>query len=693
MTEAYKVSVELELEDKFTAKLKEIAKKLEEAGEKVGEAGEGLKKYSEGGDSLVKMLNETTRSLTALGSNGGLKSAVSSFDRMANASAKIAQNMRAVQQAGAHVGGVIAHGSSNGGHGGLVGKPQFKTRKATSALAAEGAEGAEVAEAAGEVATVAEIAESGAAAGAVVAKKAFEVGAESFKKNADLERANYEIARIDTPESERPARIEHLKEKEFEDFKKFGFVTHGAIDPFAEAREEAYKAFSSQPSREKKEEFTDAVMPGAAEEARQGKIGLPEITAKLSEFVEQAHANSGKQAASLIDSAIQASKKTGTQLDEVVENAQLAGKALESAAESGSENASHFMLLIATMQHGKMLDTESRALLDTLSTDALPEKLDSKSDADKKRMEAGNELGLFEGDKAKFYQGDKIDLMSMVSIVAKARLESKLNKEEFKAKIIALFGTKNDIGERLASFVEEKGKANLEGLAEMPNAAGEKNSGKSSAGPEGISEKWDQLKADVTMALMNQTASFKKPVERLLDYALKASAGAVEFSQKHPDELMQIVKTGDFSIPVGDAVADWMNNRKKAESSFDLENGKKISAATLKKATETPAGGYLFASKYGKKPESAPAPLPGSLLPPPPVPQKPAEPATSGGKSKMQEIADNANNYVEKNFNFAFYLDGKEIAAHMIPANSNGTSSFNTAATRPSPNGSALGHK
>jgi hypothetical protein len=91
----------------------------------------------------------------------------------------------------------------------------------------------------------------------------------------------------------------------------------------------------------------------------------------------------------------------------------------------------------------------------------------------------------------------------------------------------------------------------------------------------------------------------------------------------------------------------------------DSPDASKLKSAEVPSFLQTIFGGkgeYAATgrSRAGLPRGTAAAELPDKALPAPPIPPKSGAPYATDEKSKMQKAADNANSYVEKNFNFAF---------------------------------------
>lgn len=548
MTEAYKVSVELELEDKFTAKLKEIAKKLKEAGETVGKAGDGLKKYSEGGNSFVDMLKKTADSLTALGVNEGLKAAVSSFDRMAAASASIAANMRAAQEDARRMGGATFHGQRHN-------KLSHPSGSVTSPTAEEAAGIAHEArnpkgEASALKSALKEFgAELAKEIGSKVAESARDALKDGVKKNADLEDVNKRTVQyMDVSKDERKGAMTWLSDLESGYLKNYSEATHGEKEPFAIAIQNASKVLAGKTPEQQKEmhEKLDATMPVAAYHTKMGDKELPEVTESFLKLGEGAQAEGIEKYKELIEATSAAVHELKmSDASGVADDAILASDALKNA----SGNYSSFMMLMATLRKSGAIDTESGHLIDAMATDALP--ADMKNPADKKRIEAGKYLGLYdEKGQAKFYGTDgKIDVGKELSIIAKAALESKKNpgkSKEFNQELQIVLAGKGEQGKNIAEFISRRNDNELEDIAAVSDNA-EKAKKKGSDFRQDFKEqvttndRLDKLKGNLNMSVMNSTVALTGPINLVLDKATGFSGWLEKFTKDHPNISLTVL--------------------------------------------------------------------------------------------------------------------------------------------------------
>jgi hypothetical protein len=329
MTEAYKVSVELELEDKFTAKLKEIAKKLEEAGETVGEAGEGLKKYSEGGNSFVEMLTKTAKSLTALGANEGLKAAVSSFDKMAAASASIAANMRAAQAEALRLGGTTFHGQ---GHN----KLSHPSSSAASPIAEEAAVAHEARNSKGEASGLKSAlkefgTELAKEIGSKIAEAATDALKDGIKKNADLADIN---KRTVQQKNVSDGQIDGLMNELTVQERGYQTKFHGDLKSYALAIQKTAEFHPRDTPEQRKagREFTDETVEISAYSAKNGDKGVAELAPLLEKFGKNANTTTTEDYKTLLESASAASHLKGVNISEIAEAGKSAIRASENAA-------------------------------------------------------------------------------------------------------------------------------------------------------------------------------------------------------------------------------------------------------------------------------------------------------------------------------------------------------------------------
>ena len=653
MSEAYKVGVELELEDKVTSGLKSMIDVLDEAGNKLEKFGLVMKELSTKGDSLADKLHEASKAAEELGKSHGLATAGGYLASMAAASKAIASNMTAAQRAGERMKGVISREARHGGYGvgpgGIAPRPGFASAEAGGA--AETAVETGLTEAGG-------LEGAALAGGMKVAEAAGNGLVDGYKANLQLDHTNRSIIQsmqVQPPESQREGVLKELRAQEEHYAKLYGFLTNGEIAPIAEARFAIAKEFIGRPKKEQ-DEMMEAVMPFAAFGVKQAHMELPEAVKMFSEFATKAGVQDEGKVVLLNNAATQAAHSTGVDVNKVIEGAEAANDALAAAA----DNAGHFTLLIAAMEKGGMMKSENVDFLNSVAKNPLPATLSNKSPADKRRIDVGNELGLYKDGRAQFFQGDKVDLMrllALLAVVAEARDKPKVKKAEFDAKLTTLFGS-GKMGADVVSFVENLRKSNRQDLREMPNTKQDSGFLNDFLKPNSDVEKGAQNITNENLALMNATIELKGPTTLVLDKSLKITSDAADFTEKHQD--------------FWDSQLSSLKTKLKDDGNFikNLFKGK-LSIAPILPEKSTP---------------------PEKPLPPPPVPKaRPGPVVPTPEKSRVQELLEDGSKPVDQGVHVSVYLDSKQISSYLISSTSQGPSGMNGTASLLRPGVSSLG--
>jgi len=395
------------------------------------------------------------------------------------------------------------------------------------------------------------------------------------------------------------------------------------------------------------------VMPFAAFGVKQANMKLPEAAQMLSEFATKGGAQDEGKAVLLFNAAAQAAHSMAVPFDKVVEGAESASEALNAAG----DKSGHFLLLIAAMEKSHMMNSESADFLNSMAKDSLPKTLLNKSPADKQRIEAGNKLGLYKKDQAQFFQGDKIDLMQLLAIIAEASSNRHIKKEELEAKLTTVFGT-GELGAQVVSFVRKLDTSSRQELREMPDTKREPSFLNNFLKPVSDVEKGAQIITNENLALMNATIELKGPTTLVLDKSLKITSDAADFTEKHQD--------------FWDSQLSSLKTKLKDDGNFikNLFKGK-LSIAPILPEKSTP---------------------PEKLLPPPPVPKaRPGPVVPTPEKSRVQELLEDGSKPVDQGVNVSVYLDSKQISSYLISSTSQGPSGMNGTASLLRPGVSSLG--
>ncbi len=219
---------------------------------------------------------------------------------------------------------------------------------------------------------------------------------------------------------------------------------------------------------------------------------------------------------------LQASLTTHASLAQITRASSYALPALNAAG----ANAPDVMMMLATMMQAGILNTKSGTWLNNLALNALPNTLGSGLFKNKLQNEALHKLGLYSGNRSMFYKNGKLDLMTLVSILAEDRL--KMAPEAFNAATRQGFGIQ---GQRAASlFSEPYILQNLGTLAALKNAAPSPVKVGDLVKQFSTVAKADMTIANANMTFMNATAVLTPVANAILDGLSKA----LGYSAGHP---------------------------------------------------------------------------------------------------------------------------------------------------------------
>lgn len=693
MSEAtgYAVGIVGKFEDQITPGLTRVIELMERASALTLEFGAALRSLSMSSTALAKGLDKAVLAASKFGDGSGLAAASARLDTMAAASADIARNMEAARAAGAGVGGPA--GRYPQGSGGGSGGGGYKSKAAVQAVEATGV----------------------AVLGGVY-------------ENARLDDTNVKaIATSQVPFDEWQQTMEKLRKKEFEYAHNYAFATGGRIEPFGEAILNSSRLLRTMPDG-KAEQMTDIAMPYAALESKLKNIPLPEAFESFIELAHQAGAYSEKEASPLFGAMVQASLTTNASLDKI---AGAASYALPSLHAAGA-NASDVMLLIATMQQGGIMNTKSGTWLNAMAMNALPNTLGSGLFKNELQNKALHDLGLYKGNQSQFYRNGDLDLMKEVAILSEAR--QKMSAEKFNTELRLAFGTQ---GQRAASFFSEQTTLdNLRALSALKDKEQAPLMVEDMIKKMSTVAKADQIIADANITLMNASATFTGPVNWLFDKTSNATKATADFTAENPGMgLAGIAGTALAGIISGKLL--WKGTSTlitKLEGAI-VRGLSSLMGAALRGATSLLASGALMtaievgaaialgavigyvvgniinsAAEYAIKKITGKEGTIGTALfdlfdsskglneqtrdgvakyrkehnlPPVPVPpaQKPTADASKSTQEKTKDQA--AANHVH------VYVDGKEIAAHIVSGASMGTTDMNPSSVRLAPSGSS----
>ena len=706
MIEAYAIGVAAKLEDGVTPVILRMIDAFKEVNGFVLEFTESLRILSSSGASLSRNLAASASAATKLGDSPGLTAATARLDRMAIASADIAKNLEAARAAGASVsgGGVIPPRQSGGGSGGGNSEGSVSSHVGSSA--------------------------------ALVAAGTVGYG---IYENAKLEDLNMmAVVNMQKSQSEWASTAEKLRKREFEFAHQFAGATHGEIKPFAEAEVVASRLLRTMPEM-KQDEVMRAAMPYIALEAKQKGVPLSESTESFIGLAHQAGAYNVDKMKPLFEAMVQASLTTDMSLPAIAKAASYVVPGLRSAGADPTQ----ILTLLATMQQAGITNSKAGTWINAMASNALPNTLGSGLFSNQKQNEALHKLGLYKGNKAQFYTDDKMDLVKQTQILAEDRL--KMKPVDFNALLKMAFGTQ---GQRAAAlFSEDSTQANMAALMDLTKKAQDPTLIQNMMRDMNTVTKADQVIANANMTLMNATATFRGPVNWMLNNASGAFDKTEKFTDQHPALGAAGIGAGVFSTVVGGMVLGKLAG-KGADKIVSLA-ARGISSALALAMEGIPAAiiamggsfivlssacalalsgvmGYVIGTVLGKGIDTAIQSIPGhenetlgtwlynsthekgvdaahpswkmpGQLPPAPVPPKPTDPVHQVNQDTLRKMHESAakaaagdGNNQATTVNVHTYIDGKEIANTMIPQTTRGPAGFNTAANIPRPSMGSL---
>jgi len=479
LIEAYAIGVAAKLEDGVTPSLLRIIEALGKANESMLAFSANVRRMSAASGTLATSMGRAAKASVALGdSSAGLTRASYVLDQMAVSSADVARNLAAAKGAGAAM--VTTPGGSPN-------EPRAVVASGTSH-----------------------------SKGILAASLLY-----GLYENAKLGDINA-VAAVTSQTSDIAGYVSALRDREFAYARQYGFATGGGIKPFAESMLEGARMLRTLPQKQQIQ-MMDMAMPYIATEAKLKGVSLPESTLAFIGLAHQAGAYTPEKAGPLFESMLQASLTTHASLAQITRAASYALPSLNAAG----ANAPDVMMMLATMMQAGILNTKSGTWLNNLALNALPNTLGSGLFKNKMQNEALHSLGLYKGNQSMFYKNGKLDLMTLVSILAEDRMH--MSAESFNAATRQGFGIQ---GQRAASlFSEDFILKNLKTLADLKNMAPSATKVGDLVKEFSTVAKADMTIANANMTFMNATAVLTPIANAILD---KVSS-ALGYASGHPE--------------------------------------------------------------------------------------------------------------------------------------------------------------
>jgi|GEM_PF-6588471 len=544
MSDAYKVSVILELTDKLSSELGNVTKALGDAQKLFAKLAPNLSELSKKGTTLADSLNNSVKAIHSLGKSEGLVEVSKRMDKLAESSAKLAQNMQEATKAR------MSGGESDKADD----KDDDKKESSFSKIRDKAVD------------------------------KAKDWTVDGVKDNFDLQDTNFSIARsFGTLPDQLGKTSELLRKQEADMAAKVGYATNGEFKQVAEARE---AVASTNGSKAEQDEMFEAVMPYSANIARQNGIGLKESTEGFVEIAENAGIK-GKEVIPLFNAVGMAIHTTGVKLDALTEGMSGASGALKASG----KNINDTVLLIATLKSKKLLDADGADMLNEMAKAPLAEHLDGKSAKDKEKLEAATKLGLYKDGHAQFFKNGQVDLLQEFALLAKAKHE---DPKEFDKAFKTLYGSDKSLGKPLAKMLDKANPGTLMTLSELPEKKQNEKFLEDDAKVKSANEKLHQISVNAGAALSNATAGLSSFVDSLLDLGVTFSEGAAKFTQEHSTMSMTVLGTV-ASLGAFAKVKAGLGTMKKALDT--LKGGKAVAEAA--EGVEAAAGTEAGAATVG----------------------------------------------------------------------------------------------
>lgn len=544
-TPAYAVSVAAVLEDKVTPGLLKIIDVAGQANLIVRELSANLLSMTGAGNAISRSLGRAAKAATALGdSSGGLTRASYVLDTMEASSAGVARNLAAANAAGRNIGTPAPGGGNRGGGGG---GPSYAQQQS------------------GKVAKDAAIVGGGLVIGGTLGNADF---------NDILARA---MLTQGVASADQPAKLEMYRGVAFDWARKYGGVTHGEIEPFAEALLAGQRLLGTRPEAERMQVMQMAA-PYAAGEAYLKKVPFDEAMSSFIELAHMATAYTPDKMARLFPGMLQTSLMTNLGLPQVTRAASYVIPSLNAVGVDPQQA----LLAIGTMQQAGILNSKSGTWLNNMVLNSIPKMLGSGLFKNTNQVNALTQLGMLKGKDLQFLNSKgEVDLLQIMDLLGKARknmtgiqyaMATQLAFGKEGGRAAGLFG-EEAVQENLRAVLAKVGKENIEttlAAATRQNTA--------TAGY--------QTLANAKLFIVEATAIFQGPMTASFDWLSEKMKAATPFAKEHP-----ILATG--AVAVG-AAALWASAKLAFKSLFSGVEKLIVSSVTNLPAIARAIGGFLL---------------------------------------------------------------------------------------------------
>jgi hypothetical protein len=390
MSDGYKVSVELELEDKFTSALTKAIEALDKAGEGMEKFTPGLKELVKLGEELGEKFEEASKSASEIFKGEGLAETVGRVESLAKHSEAFAKSAQEAAAAYARINRTPS--LRNNSFRPLEVPTLAKKESAGGAAEKAGATVLEGGAAEGGLAEAALVGASRLAPIASLAIKAGKVlldaGKEGIKTNFNMEDSNKSLMlNFNIPPDKMSEMMHRAHDSEMSVSSDVKSVLNGDMGQIAEARKRRSEVVGHQ-SYDEFEEQSSLYEENAATVSRRTGENFVEVTATMAEAIKDAGIEGKGEIASYLHAFTMARLEAKVSSDKLKETLHDMPNFMRSNEQTREDN----LYFAAFAGKEGLADGKGGEMLNDLLAKNLPQQLSGNSKEDKERIEAGNRL-------------------------------------------------------------------------------------------------------------------------------------------------------------------------------------------------------------------------------------------------------------------------------------------------------------
>jgi hypothetical protein len=677
MSDGYKVSIELELEDKFTSALTKAIEALDKAGEAMEKFTPGLKELVKLGEELGEKFEDAAKSAGEIFKGEGLAETVSRVENLAKHSEAFARSAQEAASAYARINKLpsLRH---NGFHTGVSPSATKSAEKATAGEAAAEAGAAEggLAEAAvagaGRMVPIATLAVK-------AAKVLLDAGKEGIKTNFSMEDSNKSLLlNFNVPPDKMSEMMDRARDSEMNVSSEVKSVLNGDMGQIAEARNKR-SAMVGHQSYEEFDGQSSLYEENAATISRRSGENFVELNATLAEAVKDAGVEGTEEVAAYLHALTMARLETRVGTDKMKETLH----DMPNFMRSNKENLQDNMYFAAFAAKEGLADGKGGEMLNDLLEKKLPQELSGNTKADKERIDAGNRLGLYTDGQANFYQNGGVNVLSEMSALARAK--KSMGEEEFNSLVTKVFGKNSELAESMIDWMKHASDGQIKEMIEMNHGQLNQNFLTDERKFKTGNESWAQAKtnfnsmsADITenaskglsygargLALLSDVGAdvahaegdriIADPGGAMAEYAFRQALGKPPTVSSHEENAMS---TDARRESAGASAASEAVKQPMSTAPRDIRDSGVQAAYMGGKAIESSHASDVSREAEAERQKSI----------------------AENYLSQMGQMLDSFAERIKPYVNAAVYVDGKEVASRLVSNYSMGTTSMNNSA-------------